>query len=191
MTKKEMRNFTKKRLQAAFWDLYEQKRIEQVSVREITERAGYNRGTFYLYYKDVYDMLATCEKELWENLCNPLLSIWDQLPQMSEHELMKLITDIYIEHKRYILILFGSHGDPAFIDAMKNNLKKFFAFHLSNSFQYPPRLQEYLLEFYASGVVNVMCKWFLSDQDVSLETLIDLLKDHAFLNTPFTLPEKL
>ena len=26
--------------------------------------AGYNRGTFYLYYKDVYDILASIEAEL-------------------------------------------------------------------------------------------------------------------------------
>ena len=40
---------TKATLKDAFWELYQKKSIEQISVREITDRAGYTRGTFYLF----------------------------------------------------------------------------------------------------------------------------------------------
>ena len=39
----------KNNLRIAFWSLYAQKPIEKISIKEITELAGYNRGTFYLY----------------------------------------------------------------------------------------------------------------------------------------------
>ncbi len=44
--------------------LYAQKPIEKISIKEITELAGYNRGTFYLYYNDVYDLLHQIEEEI-------------------------------------------------------------------------------------------------------------------------------
>ena len=36
---------TKNNLRIAFWSLYAQKPIEKISIKEITELAGYNRGT--------------------------------------------------------------------------------------------------------------------------------------------------
>jgi AcrR family transcriptional regulator len=55
---------TKNNLRIAFWSLYAQKPIEKISIKEITELAGYNRGTFYLYYNDVYDLLHQIEEEI-------------------------------------------------------------------------------------------------------------------------------
>ena len=49
----ELTEQTKRNLRTAFWSLYAQKPLEKISVREITALAGYNRGTFYLYYQDV------------------------------------------------------------------------------------------------------------------------------------------
>ena len=52
---------TRTNLREAFWELYAEKSIEKITVREITDRAGYNRATFYLYYRDVYDVLEQVE----------------------------------------------------------------------------------------------------------------------------------
>ena len=55
---------TKDKLRSAFWTLYSSKPIDKITIKEITDLAGYNRGTFYLYYKDVYDIFASIETEL-------------------------------------------------------------------------------------------------------------------------------
>ena len=41
---------TKLLLRRAFTDLLEQKPIQSISVKELCERAGINRGTFYSHY---------------------------------------------------------------------------------------------------------------------------------------------
>ena len=56
--KQEMAEQTRMNLQEAFWNLYKEKPIEKITIKEVTNLAGYNRGTFYLYYKDIYDMLS-------------------------------------------------------------------------------------------------------------------------------------
>ncbi|WP_277408818.1 TetR/AcrR family transcriptional regulator [Lacrimispora xylanisolvens] len=52
---------TRKNLADAFWQIYCEKRIEKITVKEITTKAGYNRSTFYEYYTDVYDVLEQIE----------------------------------------------------------------------------------------------------------------------------------
>ncbi|QNO15346.1 TetR/AcrR family transcriptional regulator [Alkalicella caledoniensis] len=63
---------TKQNLMDAFWNLYCEKRIEKITVKEITNKAGYNRGTFYEYFTDVYNVLDEIE--------NSLIPSLDELP---------------------------------------------------------------------------------------------------------------
>lgn len=44
------------------------KKIEKITVKEITNRAGYNRGTFYEYFTDVYDVLDVIANSLIPSL---------------------------------------------------------------------------------------------------------------------------
>lgn len=55
---------TVNRLKEAFWKLYETKPIEKISVRQITELAGYNHATFYLYFSSVRDVRDQIEDDL-------------------------------------------------------------------------------------------------------------------------------
>lgn len=55
---------TKKALRSALFALAEKKDINKITVREITELADINRSTFYLYYKDVFDMFESIQSEI-------------------------------------------------------------------------------------------------------------------------------
>ena len=48
---------TEKWIKKAFIDLLMVKPIYCIKVKEVCENAGINRGTFYLHYKDIYDLL--------------------------------------------------------------------------------------------------------------------------------------
>lgn len=49
-----------------------EKPIKDISVKELTDLADINRGTFYLHYRDIYDMLEQLEDE-WFADFNELL----------------------------------------------------------------------------------------------------------------------
>ena len=40
--------------------------IQDISVKELTELVDINRGTFYLHYDDIYDMLRKVEDEMFQ-----------------------------------------------------------------------------------------------------------------------------
>ena len=58
---------TKNEIKQALISLLEEKNFNAVTVRDITERAQINRGTFYLHYLDKYDLLEKCEQEIFED----------------------------------------------------------------------------------------------------------------------------
>ena len=49
--------YTKKVLKETLLNILEKKDISKISVTEICTEADINRGTFYRYYNDVYDLL--------------------------------------------------------------------------------------------------------------------------------------
>ena len=65
---------TKKLLTQALTELMQQKQIKDITVTELTEKADMNRGTFYLYYRDVFDMIEKIEAWYFyaKRTCGPL-----------------------------------------------------------------------------------------------------------------------
>ena len=55
---------TKLMFRKALAQLLKDKHISQISIREICEKAELNRSTFYLHYKNVYDLLEEIENEI-------------------------------------------------------------------------------------------------------------------------------
>ena len=55
---------TKRLLRQALAELMNEKDFKDITVKEITDRADLNRGTFYFHYTDTYDLREKIEDEL-------------------------------------------------------------------------------------------------------------------------------
>lgn len=83
---------TRTRLQQAMLELLQKKDARSITVRELTQRADVNRGTFYAHYKDVFDLLDQMEAELFERLSSLLSSY---APEDLQKGLTPLLTDVF------------------------------------------------------------------------------------------------
>lgn len=104
--------------------LLQQKSIREISVKELTELADINRGTFYLHYKDVFDLLEQSEDELL-NEFHATLNRYQPM-QNSDHTLI-LFEDVYRlvqENADLVRTLIGEHGDISFINKMHQLLRE-------------------------------------------------------------------
>ena len=54
---------TKRQLRLALMKLMSEKSVKDISVRELAAIADINRGTFYIHYRDVGDLLQRLEDE--------------------------------------------------------------------------------------------------------------------------------
>ncbi len=114
------------RIKDAFWDLYEHKALSEISVKEITNAAGYNRGTFYLYFDNTNQVLGQIEDDVIEqiigerNLEEMLMFLLIKRPLGEEIE---SFAELFETHKRFLLALFGDRGDPSFARKLKSAIK--------------------------------------------------------------------
>ena len=52
-----MSQMTKRALVASLKDLLAEKPLDKITVTDLTEHCGVNRMTFYVHFKDIYDLV--------------------------------------------------------------------------------------------------------------------------------------
>lgn len=163
---------TRQNLIDAFWALYCEKRIEKITVREITQNAGYNRGTFYEYFIDVYDVLEQIE--------NGLIPGLNEMPHTTfQGESFGVPFDLFIglyeKNSRYYSVLLGKKGDPNFTSKLKDSVKPV----LLSAVSRPDGISEiefdFILEYALSAMIGVMSYWFEKDKPLAAEKLVSLM----------------
>ena len=171
---------TRANLRQAFWSLYAERPIERIPVREICERAGYNRATFYLYYHDVYEVLAEVEDLILDGLGSLVegrLLRGDTL-DFSQH--MGPILQMAREWRPYTAVLLGQNGDPAFVERFKETIRPLVDRFVLPAEGLKPRERIILSEFYLAGLLAAVRAWLASDDPMPIHQLIALVVHAVF-----------
>lgn len=167
---------TKDRIRDAFFDLYAQKKIERISIKEITDKAQLNRGTFYVYYKDIYDLLEKTEDELITELISKLR---DLIPRLLREENIDSFLPPLVFYQRYskfLKVLLGANGDPNFIHKIKTILKKTLRELLQKVQISEIENMDYVMEFISSGQLGIISHWLANDMVLPVKDLAELIR---------------
>lgn len=146
----------------AFWKLYKEKPINKITVKEITDTAGYYRSTFYYYFEDVYAILEYIENSVmqeWESCISKAFQ--DEqicLLQYDMHLLIDYITPFYIQNGEYISVLLSPKGDPLFNQRIKETVHSKLFTVLDIPFNIPEA--ELFFECIISGMLALFVKWY-------------------------------
>jgi AcrR family transcriptional regulator len=163
---------TKKALIQSLTELMSQKKLSSITVKELTDLADVNRSTFYLYYKDIFDMIEQIENEMLEEFNK----IFDKLRKESNiftkemnsyNSLVSFFTYMFEYVKNngdMIKILLGPDGDSTFINKFKHAILE-----TDPPFDesIPKVKVHYLRPFIISGCVGVIQQWVSEDFKVS------------------------
>lgn len=165
---------TKQNFTDAFWQIYCTKRIDKITVKEITTKAGYNRGTFYEYFIDVYDVLDQIETSL---LPEPAEFPPIDFTTVTQPNPIDNFIKMYEEHKKYYVVLLGDNGDPSFLSKMKNSIKPklkqiLISKGVANDFEL-----DYTLEYTLSAMIGILSYWYRQENTQPTERLINLMYD--------------
>ena len=63
---------TKRNIKNAFIELRSGKPLERITIKELVELAEISKATFYLHYRDIYDLSDHLQKELIQNILQTL-----------------------------------------------------------------------------------------------------------------------
>lgn len=163
---------TRKLLRQSLFQLMEHKRVQDITVREITELSDLNRGTFYIHYKDVFDMVEQIERELFEDF-NQVFENFT--PDMAHNDPLPLFIELFRylkENADVARVLIGPHGDVAFLNRLKTLVRErclaawqqLFAFSGESNF-------DYFYAFIASGFVGLIDRWYQQDMPEEPEAM--------------------
>ena len=164
--------------------LLEKKEYSFITVKEICEKAGVNRSTFYLHYETMDDLVSECI-EYVGNKINKKFSnkvINKQIIKDSKLEDLLLITPDYLlpyleflkENKAIYKI---AYSQPNVLKEQQvvNHLYKNIFEPILNRFFIPINEQKYIMNFYLSGIGSVMMEWIKNDCKEDKQTIVKIL----------------
>ena len=100
---------TKRLLKNSLTEMLQTQSIYQISIRELCQRAGLNRSTFYKYYGSQIDLLSEMEQDLLCSIETTLSSQADSNENLIEQIMVYLEQDI-----EFVRLLLNSNVDPQF-----------------------------------------------------------------------------
>lgn len=141
---------------------------EAVSVGSITGRAGYNRCTFYRYFKDAADLLEQVETELHDEF-RSIVNSGTSMPEM-----VMAMVGIYQRNGGYLSVLLGPHGDPGFAARVKDLVSPMARDRFSRQ-EDMESVTALRVEFALAAVLAAVTKWYELGQPISVSELGELM----------------
>ena len=150
---------TKKLLTQALTQLLQEKQINEITVKELTDLADMIRGTFYLYYKDIFDMLEKIEDGLFEALDEIVpLHEHDDVSQQTKPILLDLFRFIE-DNQEMCRVLLSPHGDMNFLHRLNQVVREKCLQMWPNEEDKKDATFEYHYSFVVYGCVGVFRAW--------------------------------
>lgn len=147
---------TKKLLRQGLAELLKTKPIKDISVRELSDLVDINRGTFYLHYRDIYDMLNKIENEMFLEFIALLKGV-----ELGKENLMQVLTVIFdylASNAELCGALLGPNGDIDFVNRMKSTIHEAWLYGWKQRQGDSDHL-ELRYSFLISGCVGVIETW--------------------------------
>ena len=174
---------TRTQLRKCLSILLETKKIQNITVKELAQMADINRGTFYLHYKDVYDLLDHIQKDLlrdFENILTTIAPDTDNLVPFIE----ALFLFIY-RNKDMSKIFLHEDLEASFSSELRSKLRvcvfnKYKAFIKQKNMPY----FELYYDFIISGTVGLLVRWVDSEFEMSPHELAVLT--NSFIQSGLT-----
>lgn len=166
----EITEQTKANLITAFWDRLETQKKDKITIKEITDHAGYYRSTFYEYFTDMSDLIEQAEDLLIQDMEK---QAFYSMSNSSLDEIIPKSVKFYSDNSKYLRILLGQNGSPTFALKFKNLLHPMIQkyYHLDDI----NVETEYVIEFTLSALLGTLTYWFENDKNISIEKLIEIV----------------
>lgn len=179
---------TQKLLKEALAELIEEKGIDGITVKDLTAKAGLNRGTFYLNYVDKYDFLEKCEAEAISGLMeiakdfNPTDAVY-HLSRCEPYPPLIRMFEYLAEHARFFTAMLGPKGDPAFQSKIKKFLETHF-YEKITKYQLRDKIKsvpiDYLNAYVTSAHLGIILHWLESGMNYTPQEMAAICFNISF-----------
>lgn len=187
MNRSESKYFsTAVKMDKAFLELIEKKDFAYITVKEICEKAGVNRSTFYLHYETVGDLLNESAQyiisEFTESMPHNTVDFIGTITERPLDELY-LITPEYLtpyltyvkEHRR-IFKTAVEHASLLQMNDAYRDLNRYILDPILDRFKISQGDRKYIMQFYISGIMAIINEWLESDCKDDIEHIVSVIQ---------------
>ncbi|MCI8415256.1 MAG: TetR/AcrR family transcriptional regulator [Ruminiclostridium sp.] len=165
---------SRRMLKESLLELMKRKRFSEISVRDVTDGADMNRGTFYLHYTDTADLLQSLEADLFQEL-QALIDdhIQESMDDRTLRPVLEPILDCAADRREVWEVLLSDSASTGFLQGLQALIRRNGAplveawFHPQDSSP-----TDYLLTFLAWGFTGLLREWFQQEMRLPREELI-------------------
>lgn len=163
---------TKKLLRQALAELMQEKEFKNITVSDVVRRADINRGTFYVYYRDVYDLREKVENEMVDTLRG---TIEGALPEAVAQASMRTVIEravSYLEENHSLAyVLLRDTGVGSFEDKLMGVMED------CCRMIRPPKeeAEKFQIWFIAAGCIGLLKKWMMQPVQAARDDVLRML----------------
>ena len=164
---------TKKALREGLAELLMEKDIQNITVRELTDKVDIHRSTFYANYKDIYDLYNQMEDIAIREVSEILVAEYNLDSKIFFGVLFRYI----IDNKKICRLIIGKNAGSTFLSRISNLFKKSCVACWCKEFEITAATSEMDIyaQFFLSGCLGVVGEWVASDFEHPIEELLIML----------------
>lgn len=162
-------------LAESFRELAVGKKINKITVKDITDNCGYSVATFYRNFKDKYDLIAWAYSSDVEEVMKQVV-----YNETSWKQALTAAAKYYQKHRDYLSnLLLHTNGYMSFVRNMSEinylSLKRKIQ-NAANVDQISTKTDMYI-RLYCHGTVALTCDWLLGQFESDVETLAEIYEN--------------
>ena len=169
----------------ALINLLDKKDIKYITVKEICEKAGVNRSTFYLHYESINDLVEEAMDYVNKKFVDCFkLDVNGFLNNINNSSLK----DLYLINEKYLIpylefvkenkmIFKASFNNPSGMDVHNkySDLKKHVLVPILKRYNVKDSDMNYYLGFYISGIMAIIKEWIINDCKDDLTNVVNMI----------------
>lgn len=151
-----MAQFTKKAIVDSFVKLLEEKPFDKITVKDIVEDCGVNRGTFYYYFEDIYALL----KDYFEEELKQIVESHDLYDSWQEGFLVA--TQLARSSKRQLYHAYNSISREEmdrYLNEVSGHLMREFIEQQCQGLDVAEEDKALIGQFYTCALVGLIARW--------------------------------
>lgn len=165
--------------------LLEEKELDYINIKEICQKAGVNRSTFYLHYENINDLVEETMDYINQKFTNYFQETTEDFLQKinnTKKEELDLIEAKYLtpyltfikDNKK---IFKASFKNPNGMNASKRfqNLKQHIILPILEKLNINKEERDYILDFYISGIIAIIKRWIKNDCTESIGQIENII----------------
>ena len=186
MKKSESKYFNTARLMnEALLILLEKKDIDGISVKEICEKAGVNRSTFYLHYDTIDDLFTETIEMLNNNFRNSfeVKDVRNLIKTGNREDIVFINKEFIVPYLEFVKknkkVLKIIHRRPILFknENLYSKMCEELFFPILSRFGVPKEEQVFRLEYFTRGTVGIINKWLELDCEMPIEKITEIIID--------------